>query len=55
MKFSIEIEETLQKVVIVNAETLIEAIEQVKADYDGGEIVLDSMDFVGYQIKEYKE
>lgn len=55
MEFKIEITETLQKVVTVNAKTLGEAIEQTKNDYNNGEIILDSMDFVGYEIKEFKE
>lgn len=55
MKYQIEIEETLQKVVTIEAATLTEAIEQAKTDYNNGEIVLDGMDFVGYKIQEFKE
>lgn len=55
MKFQIEIEETFQKVVTVEAATLAEAIEQAKTDYNNGEIVLDGMDFDHYKIQEFKE
>ena len=55
MDFQIEITETLQRVVTVKADTLSEAITLTINDYNNGEIVLDSMDFVGYQIEEYKE
>ena len=55
MKFQIEIEETFQKVVTVEAATLAEAIEQAKSDYNNGEIVLDGMDFDHYKIQEFKE
>ncbi|MGN0804385.1 MAG: DpnD/PcfM family protein [Candidatus Coproplasma sp.] len=55
MTFKIEITETLQKVVEVEAKTLSEALTTVGQDYDKGEIVLDSMDFVKYEIKQLKE
>lgn len=53
MKYKIEITETLQKVVEVEAENFSEAIIKVATDYKDGEIVLDGMDFVGYGIKEF--
>lgn len=55
MKYKIEITETLQKVVEVEAETLTEAITKVGTDYANSEIVLDEMDFVGYNITEFLE
>lgn len=55
MKYKVEITETLQKVIEIEAESLTKAIMKVAADYKYGEIVLDSMDFVGYEIKEFKE
>lgn len=55
MKYKIEITETLQKVIEVEAENLSEALTTVCVDYKKGEIVLDDMDYVGYDIKEYKE
>lgn len=53
MKFKIEITETLQKIVEVEAADRTEAITKVATDYKAGEIVLDAMDFVGYEIKEF--
>lgn len=55
MKFKIEITETLQKIVEVEAESLSEAITSVGQDYSKGEIVLYDTDFVGYEISEFKE
>lgn len=55
MKFKIEIRETLQKVVEVDADSLTDAITAVGQDYSIGEIVLDDMDFIGYEINEFKE
>lgn len=54
MKFKIEITETLQKVVEVEAENLTEAIIKTTADYKDGEIVLDYMDCSGFDITEFK-
>ena len=53
MKFEIEITETLQKIVNVEATNLTEAITKVATDYSSGEIVLDANDFVGYEINEF--
>lgn len=55
MKYKIEITETLQKIVEVEAEALTEAIMKVATNYSNGEIVLDDTDFVGYEIKDFKE
>lgn len=55
MKYKIEITETLQRIVEVEAENLSEAITTVCVDYKKGEIVLDDMDYVGYEIKEFME
>ena len=55
MKYKVEITETLQKVIEVEAKSLSDAITKVATDYDDGEIVLDAMDFVGYGINEFKE
>lgn len=52
MKYKIEVTEMLQRVVEVDARDLTEAISKVGKDYDAGGIILDSMDFVGYSIKE---
>lgn len=53
-KFNIEITETLQKVVTVEAKTLAEAIEKVKEDYNDGEIELDAMDLVETTYEEFE-
>ena len=43
--YKIEITETLQKVVEVEAKSLTEAITKVAVNYGGGEIVLGAEDF----------
>ena len=52
MKFKIEITETLQRIVEVEANNLSEAISKVADTYDNEEIVLDYNDLVGFSIKE---
>ena len=51
-KFQIEIEEILQRVEGIEAQTLEEAIDIVDEKYDNQEIVLDSEDFKGHEIRE---
>lgn len=46
-KYSIEITETLQKTVTVEADTSEAAMEKVMAAYDSGNIVLGGDDMVG--------
>lgn len=53
-KFKIEIEEVLQKVVEVEANTKDEAIDIAKNLYKNEEIVLDETDFKGVEFSEYK-
>lgn len=55
MKYKIEITETLQRVIEIEARSLSDAVVQITRDYNNGEIVLDAMDFVGFNIKEYQE
>lgn len=52
-KFSIEIEEILQRVEEVEAKDIEEALEKVEEKYSKDEIVLDYNDFKGYEIREY--
>ncbi len=52
-KFSIEIEEILQRVEEVEAKDIEEALEKVEEQYSKDEIVLDYNDFKGYEIREY--
>ena len=46
MKYQVEITETLQKTVEVEAENESEAISEVEGQYYSGEIELDSSDFI---------
>lgn len=50
MKFQIEITETLQKIVEVEAHSYSEAFQNVWNDYNNGDIV-----FVCFDINEYNE
>jgi hypothetical protein len=49
-KFKIEITETLQKQLIVEAKTLEEALEKVNKAYDNGKIGLNCDNFVNKKI-----
>ena len=53
-EFSIEINETLSRVVKVKAENLQQAIDIVTKQYGNEDIVLDSSDFMGYEINPYE-
>lgn len=55
MKFKIEITETLQKVVEVEAENLTEAVGTVEDMWYGSEIILTADDFIKVDFSEYKE
>jgi len=55
MKYKIEVTETLQRIITVEADSLSNALIQVGQEYSKGEIVLDSADFVGYEINVIKE
>lgn len=54
-KFKVEIEEILQRVEEVEANNIEEAIDIIDEKYDNQEIVLDSEDFKGYEIREYSD
>lgn len=54
-KFKIEIEETLQRVVEVNANNLSDAIQKVEEKYKNEEYVLNENDFKGVEFNEYKD
>ena len=54
-KFDIEIEETLQKVVSVDANSVDEAIDIVHEMYRNEEIILDENDFKDVEFREYKD
>ena len=51
--FEIEIEEILQKVVKVEADSLEEALDIVDEKYSNEEYVLDYNDFKGVEFREY--
>lgn len=54
MKYQIEITESRKKVIEVEADNLSGAITETGKAYADGRITLESCDFVGYGIKEYK-
>ena len=51
MKYHISIEETLCRIVEVEAENEYDAIDMVQTMYDNEEIVLDADDFLGCNIE----
>ena len=53
--YNIEIEEILQKVVKVKADSLSEAIEKVEERYRDEEYVLNENDFKGVEFREYEQ
>lgn len=53
--YEIEIEELLQKVVKVKANSLNEAIDKVEERYRKEQYVLDYNDFKGVEFREYKD
>lgn len=55
MIYKIAVTETRQKVIDVEAENVGEAVTKVAEDYGDGWIRLVDNDFVGFEIKEYKE
>ncbi len=55
MKFKVEITETLQRVVEVEAESKDEAVGIVHDKYRNEEIVLDESDFMGGDITIFED
>ncbi len=53
--YKIEIEELLQKVVEVEADSVDEAIDKVHNAYRNEEYVLDYNDFKGVEFREFKD
>lgn len=53
--YNIEIEETLQKVVKIEANSLEEAIQIADEKYSNEEYVLDYQDYKGTEFREYKD
>lgn len=52
MKYYINIKETLERTVAVEADSLDNAYEKVEAAYKDCDIVLDADDFVGVEFDE---
>lgn len=53
--YNIEIEELLQRVVRVKANSLDEAIDKVQERYKNEKYVLDYNDFKGVEFREFKD
>lgn len=53
--YEIEIEEILQKVVKIKANSLEEAIDIAKEKYSNEEYVLDYQDYKNTEFREYKD
>lgn len=53
-KYQIEVEEILQKVVEVEADSLEEAINKVKEQYNNDEIELDFINLMETNFREFK-
>lgn len=52
MKYKIEITETLQKIVEIEAENEQEALDKIETRYYGGDIVLDSENITQSEFKK---
>lgn len=50
MKFTFDYKETLTRRVIIEADTMADAIQEIERRINAEEIVLDSEDFVGGEI-----
>jgi hypothetical protein len=53
--YTIEITETLQRIVEIEAASLDDAISEIRKQYKDEEIILDSNDCVETDISEFKE
>ena len=53
--YQIEIEETLQKVVKIKADSLDEAIDIAQSRYSDQEYMLDYEDYKGVEFRQYKD
>jgi len=53
--FKIEVQETLSRIIEVEAQTEEEAYLIIKKMYSNEEIVLDSSDYIDTEIKEYED
>lgn len=53
--FKVEIQEFLSRIIEIDANSLSEAISQVRSLYQNEEIILGSENFVTFEIKELSE
>lgn len=51
-KFTIEITETLQKQIEIEAETYLDAIDKADEMYNKGQIILDHTNYIDHEIEE---
>lgn len=51
MKFTFDYEETLLRRVVIDAETMADAIQEIERRIDAEEIVLGAEDFVGGKLR----
>lgn len=51
MKFTFEYEETLMRTITIEADHISDAIKEVETKIDNQEIILDSKDFLGAEIR----
>lgn len=54
MKYKIKVQETLERIVEVEASSIDEARDKVEEMYNNEEIVLDYSDFVGVEMFDMK-
>lgn len=50
MKFTFDYKETLERRVVIEADTMADAIQEIERRIDAEEIVLDAEDFAGGEI-----
>lgn len=53
--YKIEIQETLSRVIEIEADSVEDAIDRVRVMYRAEEIVLDSDDYVSTEIEEFTD
>lgn len=55
MKYIVRVTERLEHMMIVEADNMQDAEDEVNKAYDNGQIVLDYDDFAGYDIEAIRE
>ena len=55
MKYIVRVTERLEHMMIVEADNMRDAEDEVNKAYDNGQIVLDYDDFAGYDIEAIRE